>query len=309
MTVLGVAGGRQARDAGVVDRDHRALYDLAVFGALADGAWTPLLAHVTPDAPPHVGHRFGAPGPDGDVVWLCTEREVLAWPAGPRWSRPAFADLHHVAPTPDGLLAVATGAGGLVDVRSGTFHPARPGADAPTTDLRFAETHDAAHPNHVWAWRGQTWVTRGAAGDVLPLRGGAPIRVAEVVVHDGVPAPDGVWLTAVDGRLLRVDPDAGRVAEEVRIGDGASGPLGWCRGLCLDGELAHVGFTRLRATRWRRNLAWLRGAVRGATTVGDRPTRVVTVDRRTGRIVREVDVEPFGVHAVFGLCAVPGAPR
>lgn len=301
---LAVAGGRQARAAGVRDRDHRALYDLAVLARLEDGAVAPLFTHrgAGPDG---IGHRFGAPSRDGERLWLCTEREVRSWPDGERLEHPAFADLHHVAPAPEGLLAVATGAGGVVEARTGRFWPAHPGARAPTVDLRFEETHDPAHPSYVFVHRGATWVVRGASGDVAPLGGGAPTPVADVVIHDGVPTAEGVWLTAVDGRLILVEPGEG-VRRTIRLDDGSGEPLGWVRGLWVDGDRAFVGATRLRATRWRRNLAWLRGTVRGTTTVGRRPTRVLEVSLADGRVRSEIPTEDLGLHAIFGLCPLPG---
>jgi hypothetical protein len=38
--------------------------------------------------------------------------------------------------------------------------------------------------------------------------------------------------------------------------------------------------------------------------VGERPTRVAEVSLADGRVRREVDLEAFGLHAVFGLCEV-----
>ncbi len=307
MSPLGVAGGRQGRPASAADRDHRPLYDLAVFGVLGAEGYREVLRYraTAPWVADGVGHRFGAPGVDGDRVWLCTERDVVCWPGGDRFDQPAFADLHHVAATPEGLLAVATGAGGVVRATDGRFWPVHPGATAPTTDVRCLPFDDVFHPNHLVVWRGRTWVTRGGRGDVVPLEGGPPVQVADVVIHDGFACDEGVWFTAVDGRLVLVDLDQRRVLRSVVIaGDGA---LGWCRGLVLDGDTAWVGFTRLRATRLRRNLAWLAGRLRGHTTVGTRPTRVVRVELGTGRVLEECPLEAHGVDAVFGLCGLPGA--
>lgn len=306
MTRLGVSGGRQGRPAGAADRDHRPLYDLALFGVLDGDSWSEALRYVTTAAwlSGPVGHRFGAPSRDGDGVWLCTERELVRWPDGARVDHPWFADLHHVAVCPEGLLAVATGVGGVVDAAGGRFFAAHPRARAPATDVRCAPTHDDAHPNHVFVFRGRTYVTRGALGDCVPLGGGPATALADVVVHDGVPAADGVWFTGVDGRLVLADPERGAILRTVRVGDGTDGPLGWCRGLVVQGDVAFVGFTRLRATRLRRNLAWLRGKARGGSVVGERPTRVAEVSLADGRVRREVDLEAFGLHAVFGLCEV-----
>jgi hypothetical protein len=317
-----VAGGRQARAAGVADRSHRALYDRAVLARLDPDRMKlePVLGYTSPPEacggdPGAVGHRFGAPSRDGDTVVLCTEREVLRLgPAGlSAVSHPWLADVHHALSAEGRTWAVATALDGVVELPDGTFTPVTdPGIarDLPPGDLRAVELPRAnAHPNHLFRVDGALWVTRGILGDAVRLGSDPrPDRcqrwvVAEGTVHDGVVAPDGVWFTAVDGRLLRVDPENGRVSRTVdlRAADDGPEPLGWCRGLVLVDGVAFVGFTRLRATRWRERLAWVRGGLRGRAVATRRPTRVDAFELATGRRIGSVHGAEVELDAIFGL--------
>ena len=42
----------------------------------------------------------------------------------------------------------------------------------------------------------------------------------------------------------------------------STAPLGWCRGVLPVGEVACVGFSRLRPTRFRRNVRWVKRGLR-----------------------------------------------
>lgn len=305
---LWLAGGRQRRAAGVADRDHRGLYDLAVLAALdpATGALETALTWRSPGPcdPDRVGHRFGAPSADGDGLVLCTERDVLRIRDGEvteRWTHPWMADLHHARSVDGRLVAVSTGADGVLG-QDGMFRSVV-GGSAPSEDLRCVERRDRAHPNHVAVALGRTWVTRGTLGDVLCLEDGRVVPIADVIVHDGWVEGDHAWFTAVDGRLLQVDLALGRVVRTLRLEADGDEPLGWCRGLAVCDGVAWVGFSRLRATRLRRNLAWVRGRLRGRPFATRRPTRVEGYRLADGRRIASFPVAAVGLDALFGVIA------
>ncbi len=276
-----VIGGRQGRSAGVLDRDHRGLYDHGVVARITDHGLEDV--QLVPTV-----RCFKGISPDGR--WLCSEGAVLSFdphqgrlgPPRPLAGGDAL-DLHHLLG--ENVLAVTARDEVWVD---GRIHAVSAGR--------------RAHPNHLFAVEDQVWVTRGAAGDVLALDSERCWSIADVVVHDGVVTDDGIWFTTVDGRLVRLDPERGvtRTVDLVEMDDRPP-PLGWCRGLAFSRELAWVGFTRLRATATRSRLAWVRGALRGRTVATTHPTRLVAYDLAAGRKVRELDVEPCGFGAIFGL--------
>ena len=181
--------------------------------------------------------------------------------------------------------------------------PLAPAATPPRTDVRRRSlTPATVHPNHAFTVEGTCFVTRGRAGDAVSLDGAHRWPLADTVVHDGVVCADGVWFTAVDGQLIRVDAATGVVDRRIQLRErGQTGPLGWCRGLAFGGGLAWVGFSRLRATRVRRNLAWVRGWLRGRIDVSRRPTRIVGFDPASGWARHTVELGSHGMDAIFGL--------
>jgi hypothetical protein len=241
----------------------------------------------------HAGSMFKGLRSDGEGFVASGDRAVhhldRAGAILASWSHPAMDDLHDAVRIDGRLHVASTGAEVVIDL--GVDPPAILSCDA------------RSHPNHVVEWHGRRWVTRGDRGDLLDLDDRRSFPVAEVVVHDGTPGPNGLlWLTAVDGRLIGVDRE-GRVARTIVLPppDDRPEPLGWCRGLAFAEGLAWVGFTRIRATRARERLAWVRGTLRGRRYATRRPTRVVAFAIDPVRTVHSIELAEHGVDA---LCAI-----
>ena len=74
--------------------------------------------------------------------------------------------------------------------------------------------------------------------------------------------------------------------------------LGWCRGLLpLDSRRLWVGFTRVRKTRFKENLLWVKHAFRDR----ERPTHMALYDLAEKKLLQEIDLEKFGMNVVFGM--------
>jgi hypothetical protein len=117
-------------------------------------------------------------------------------------------------------------------------------------------------------------------------------------LHDGVVYADQVLFTSVNGRVIFADTRSLEVTEVLDL-TSMHDPdtlLGWCRGLMLDGDRLWVGFTRMRATRFRENVAWLKNGFR--SYLG---THVACYDLRERRCIAQIDTEAAGLNAVFGI--------
>ena len=296
----------------MTDRDHGPLYQAGVVAELdpQTGRLASRLEWRDPQwSGPAVGHCFKGASWDGDRLLLCTERQVLwvdpdGWRVTDRWTHPYLNDVHHAAVIGGRLFVVSTGLDAVLEVQRGEVVAVH-GAEAPERDLRTEDLRPHRdHPNHVFEADGRPWVTRFHHHDCLALDGsGRQIHLGGQRVHDGVVHQERVWFTSVDGHLLGADPRSGRLEVDLDLAahDPLPHPAGWCRGLWLDDAVAWVGYTRIRATRFRSHLAWVRGAVRGAQVATHHPTRVQAHDRHTGSVVATVPTESAGVDAVFGI--------
>ena len=72
--------------------------------------------------------------------------------------------------------------------------------------------------------------------------------------------------------------------------------LGWCRGLALQDGQMWVGFSRIRPTRFRENVGWIMSGFKRAM-----PTHIGLYDLKARRCVREIDLEPLGLGAVYSV--------
>jgi hypothetical protein len=293
-----------------------------------DGRLERVLEYETP--PEHCpdeipSHTFKSATIEGDTAYLCTQTEVLVCDV-PGFavrrviSHPCFNDLHHVAPAPDGRLFVAvTGldavaelspAGDLlrlVSVLDGSVWD----RFSPDTDYRKVPTTKPhqAHPNYIFFLDGEPWVTRFQQRDAIPVDGPANGRRAFDVgtegIHDGHVVDGRLFFTTVNGCVVRFDLATGRKRaldlNELRVPDDDR-PLGWCRGLLpVEGGKVWAGFSRIRYTTLRRNLSWIRHGFRESEDHRHYPTRVALYDFEDPALLRQVDLEPAGLGAVFSI--------
>lgn len=322
---LWVVGGEQRLSFRQLDEWNK--FKAAVVVRVEDGRAERALEYVSP--PEHCPDErpsilFKAATFDGDTAWLCTQTEVLEC-AVPSFairrvlSLPCFNDLHHVTPGPDGTLFVAvTGLDAvaeitrdgellrLVDVLGGDSRE----RFSPEVDWRKVSTTKPhrAHPNYVFFVDGRPWVTRFEQRDAVPVDDPTGERLAvgeESGIHDGHLHENRLSFTTVDGHLVTFDLASGERADfdlnGIREPDDDR-PLGWCRGvLPLGGGLSWVGFTRLRHTRLRQNLSWLRHGFRTTDDHRALPTRVALYDLEQPAKLAEVDLESAGLNAVFSI--------
>lgn len=285
MTRVLVVGGEQDRAAGPLDRRHGPLYGWGVVTELVPDApiAVPRLRWRDPDAPVGVGHAFTGAAWDGDRLLLTTPSalvwvDVVGWRVVQVLRHPRFADLHHAVAVGERRFVANTGRDEVLELA---------GARVVGEWSVVGPRGDRAHPNHLFVRDGRVWVTRFHQRDAIGLEGGQ-IRVGVERPHDGVPGSDGVWFTTVDGRLVCGDLDRPAIVVPILPPDADPQPLGWCRGLAFADGSAWVGFTRLRATRFRERLAWTRGALRGRQIATRRPSRVCRVDPSTGAVLATV---------------------
>ena len=257
----------------------------------------------------------------GAFVYACTPTEVLVYRL-PEFrlvrylSLPAFNDLHHVRADADGHLLIASTGLDLIlkvdhDDRIVDAWSTVDGQDPwsvvnTSTDFRrIASTKPhRSHPNHIFLLDGEPWATRFEQRDAISLTDpGRRIEIGLERVHDGVVVGDWIYFTTVDGKIVIASGTTLTVEQVVDLG-GIEHPdgdrhLGWCRGLHVDGCHVWVGFSRLRLSRVRANLAWVRWGFKPFA-----PTRIACYDLEKPRLESEIDLQQHGLDAIFSI--LPG---
>ncbi len=313
-----VVGGRQ--------REDRSLTDL---GDRWYGYATGVVLCVSPEGVETVAEYTSAPGTcaegdpvlfksasrRGDLLYCCTQTEIVVYRL-PEFdvvhhiSLPRFNDVHHVIPDGDDAVLVANSGmetvvrvsldGDVLDEWNVMGEDTWAIHD-PTVDYRLGvdlKPH-RAHPNHLCRFGDDVWVDRFEVKDVVVVGDlDKRIDIGGERIHDGVKRGDEILLTSVDGKVLRVDPAAREVTDRTQL-TGHHDILGWCRGLLLDEDHAWVGFSRIRPTKLRQTVSWVR--TRGSSQAPSRISRYRAAD---WSLVHEIDLEPHGMNAVFSI--LPG---
>lgn len=330
-------GGRQRPNALDVPEWHSTGLASICLGDLADGTWRTLLEYESPpevcaDDRPSI--LFKAATLCGDHLYVCTQTEILIYrlPGFERvgyLTHPWFNDVHHVRPRANGNLLIAntgldmvlemTTDGEVVEVWNVLGEDPWARFD-PAIDYRKVVTTKPhlAHPNFVFALGDpalpEIWATRFEQRDAV-LLDGAPdqdravrrLAIDRERPHDGVVHGRHVYFTTVDGHIVAVDADG---ASDTRVSNlntfsGKDGPLGWCRGLDVwDDERVLVGFSRLRPTRFRQNLRWLKRRLGGATGTLC-ASRLALYDLAAERLLWESETESAGLNVIFSCFRLP----
>lgn len=284
-----------------------------------------LASHRTPageiwrDRP---NHAFKSATWSADRLWVVSHTEVLSFDRTfrltERFSHPWFNDLHHVAPIDGRLHVVSTGLDSVLvlDERREVVevHHALGGTPwerfDPSVDYRcvMSTKPHAAHPNFVFTGPGGRWVTRFVQMDAVCLDDPARrITLEAGKPHDGVYVDGSIWFTTVNGMLVRADARSGTVTAQHDLNqmEDAPGPLGWCRGLWVEGAVAYVGFSRIRPTKIRENLSWIKHGFQVPDGYQTRPTRIAAYDLQQRSKIDEWDLEGTGLNSLFGILPSP----
>lgn len=324
-----LVGGRQRRDASQHPEWSRYHRGIVLLLDLGSGRGRVEVEYRPPREARESVERpvlFKAASLKGGVFYTCTSTEVLHWSV-PGFdllgmvSLPEFNDLHHVLPGSNGnLFVVNTGLDMVQEIdhqgevlrrwnvlgEENPWSRFRPGEDY----RRHATTKPhASHPNYVFQADGHLWVTRFEQRDAYCLTdSGRTLPVGGQGPHDGVVEGEKVFFTTVDGRVEVVSLASGKklASHDLRSMAGTDHALGWCRGLVVvDDRRVLVGFSRLRPTRTKANLAWVARQVGLMENPGVLPTRIALYDLKAGSLLQEWPVESFGLNVLFSIHPVP----
>lgn len=257
---------------------------------------------------------------EGDLLYLATQTEILVF-AFPSFERvgyislPSFNDVHHVRMTPQGtLLVVSTGLDQLMEMttegdiirRWNAMHNEDPWGGRFSEDIDYRKFESTkpyeSHPNHVFMIDDEIWITRFKQMDAVSIED--PSRRIDIGVnrvHDGVLHEGHIYFTSVNGTVAIADKDTLKVVELIDLNDFEDNKmeLGWCRGILLDTHGAWVGFSRLRPTAIRENVAWVKSGFKKSPG-----THIARYDLKNRAFIDRIKLEDAGLNAVFSI--LPG---
>jgi hypothetical protein len=248
-------------------------------------------------------------------LYACTQTEVLVYRL-PEFSvdhyisLPCFNDVHHVRPTHDGTLLVAISGLDMVaevtlcgDVLRewntlGEDPWQRFSRDVDYRRVASLKPH-RSHPNQVFFIGDEIWATRFEQRDAICLTN--PERRIDIGierVHDGVVDDGKVYFTTVNGHVVIVDATTLETLDVIDLNEMSmpNALLGWCRGIMIDDQRIWVGFSRLRLTKLRENLSWVRKGFKHHL-----PTSITCYDLEERACIKEVDLQARGLDAVFSI--------
>jgi len=251
----------------------------------------------------------------GNKLYACTQTEVMVYevPAFKQVahiSLPIFNDVHHVLPTSDGNILVAiSGLDMVVKMNLGgdllqvwDVYDGQPWT-------RFSRLMDyrkgvstkphKAHPNHIFMVDDEIWVTRFEQKDAICLnRPDRRIQIGIERVHDGCMVEGRLYFTTVNGTVVIANPVTLQIDEVIDLAalHDEDVLLGWCRGILVDGNRAWVGFSRIRPTKFREAVGWIRTGFKQSL-----PTHIACYDLVEKRCLAEIELEDHSLNAVFSI--------
>lgn len=317
---LYITGGKQ-KPVGLREREEWVLFERALILGVnsEDGSVRRCVDYVTP-----AGERaedssvtFEGGCLEGDRLYTCTRTEALVYRVPDfallhRVTLPCFNDVHHVRPSRDGNLIVTnTGLDMVLEttltgevVREWGVLGASPWArfsrDVDYRKVLTTKPH-ASHPNFTFYRDNELWVTRCMQQDAVCLAKPDLQIGVRGYCHDGEVHGDKIYFTTVNGTVVIADArtlDVVNVIDLNEIDNPGKANLGWCRGLAvIDDRHCWAGFTRLRETRFKENVRWVKRMVKGE----EKPTHIALYDIVARKRLLEINLERHDMHVIFGI--------
>jgi len=158
----------------------------------------------------------------------------------------------------------------------------------------------ASHPNYIVHDGEDWWVSRFIQHDVVCLTDHRRTVKFDNSPHDGVVFDGLAYFTTIDGHIYIIDLRSAVIRDCIDLNAiaGSNCNLGWARGILpISEKLCWVGFTRLRPTKLKENLSWVRHGFHHF----HRPGRIALYDLHARKLLYELNIEKFGLDAVFSI--------
>lgn len=259
-----------------------------------------------------------------DQLFVCTQTEVLIYQlpeftVSGHISLKCFNDVHHVVPTRrNTLLVVCSGLDLVVEIAlDGSIIRewfTVIGSDwnrfSTSVDYRkIASTKPhASHPNFAFEYKDEVWVTRFEQKDCICLTNDGKLDIGVERPHDGHIFRDQCYFSTVDGHVIVADMKTRAKVHQYDLREFGqnTGVLGWCRGLhVIDSDNIIVGFSRIRPTKFHNNLLWLKKQLKNEAYEQSKTTRIAHYDLKNRKVLWEMDLEPYGLNAIFSVLPAP----
>ena len=182
----------------------------------------------------------------------------------------------------------------------------------PTTKPRVA------HPNFVFTVGDEIWATRCDLFDAVCLTNkekridlSGPPGDPGQFVHDGIFCNEMLYFTALDGKIYIADPRSCAVTAFIDLNEFVDSDilLGWCRGIkVIDADRIVVGFSRLRQTKLRDKVRWVKAQVRRLSGDADYaesllslPTRISCFNLKKRALEWDMPLSEHKMDVVFSV--------
>ena len=257
---------------------------------------------------------------EGGILYLCTSTELFLYHYPGlnlirRVSYPFFQNIHHARPYKNTVAVCSTGLDLIVFLDKQTLEPVtfvhalgkdpwhKYSRDVDYRKILTLKPHES-HPNFLFELNGSLWVTRFNQMDAVCLNDfEKTITIGVERPHDGFVAGGHIFFTTVNGCIIRADINTLKVEDVIDLNDieQSRSPLGWCRGLFVDGDLAYVGFSRIRPTRIKENLKWMLSMVKGDR---ENQTRIAVYDLKQKVKTDELIMPRDNLSALYSILPV-----
>jgi hypothetical protein len=110
---------------------------------------------------------------------------------------------------------------------------------------------------------------------------------------------DYVYFTTVNGYIVIANAKTYKIEEMINLNEieDTGRPLGWCRSLHLEGDVAYVAFSSIRQTRMIDNVKW----ILKSSGAKEKSTRVVAYNLKTKTKLDEYKFSKKVMDTIFSL--------
>ena len=230
-------------------------------------------------------------------------------------NHPWFNDVHHVTYINGIIYVASTGIDAILGFTIkgelvSQCHVSNPNpwyrrsSELDYRKIASTKPHDN-HPNFIFELDGNIWATRFEQKDAVNTTDlTETITIGVERVHDGYIDSGSIFFTTVNGHIVEVDCTTRMVINDHDINkiDDRSAPLGWCRGLCVKGNIAYVAFSKLRSTKIEQNLRWIKSVAKGNSQFSEAlPARICKIDLGRSQLLDEFILPDSHMSIIFSV--------